>query len=83
MKFPFNCRAPVGRDGMRTTGVNTVSVHGKILRHEIQLRGLSVRKHYRKLVGYQIPILTGYIPMRNDIFRRKIQNSVKPVIIGK
>lgn len=42
---------------MRTEGVNTVSVYGKILREEIRLRSLSFRKHYRKLVGYHIPTI--------------------------
>ena len=27
--FPLNCMVPVGRDGMRVAGVNTVSAHGK------------------------------------------------------
>lgn len=27
--FPLNCMVPVGRDGMRAAGVNTVSAHGK------------------------------------------------------
>lgn len=56
-EISLNCNASVGGDGMRTEGVNTVSVYGKILREEIRLRSLSFRKHYRKLVGYHIPII--------------------------
>ena len=32
--FPLNCHTPVGGDGMRAEGVNTVSAHGKNIKRE-------------------------------------------------
>ncbi len=62
MGFPLNYHSPSDRDAMRAAGVNAFSARGKILREEIQLREFSVREHYRKLVGNQVPILTRYAP---------------------